>query len=104
MADPIPLSSSSHISVSHAYARIVDFGEPVEIDSLKIASGDLLYGDRHGVINIPLPIVARVPLETSELQAEEQELNSAGLRASRLGGCRSGFKHESQLRFILAGR
>jgi 4-hydroxy-4-methyl-2-oxoglutarate aldolase len=61
-------------SVSHAYAHIAEFGEPVEIDGVKIASGDLLHGDRHGVVNIPLSIAAELPAEASRVVAEEQEL------------------------------
>ena len=53
-------------SVSHAYAHIIEFGEPVEIDGLKISSGDLLHGDRHGVIIIPVAIAAKVPEEASQ--------------------------------------
>ena len=41
---------ASLTSVSHAYAHIAEFGAPVEIDTLKISSGDLLHGDRHGVV------------------------------------------------------
>jgi 4-hydroxy-4-methyl-2-oxoglutarate aldolase len=48
-------------SVSHAYAHITEFGEPVEIDGMKISSGDLLHGDRHGVLTIPLSIAAEIP-------------------------------------------
>lgn len=65
---------ANHTSVSHAYAHIVDFGEPVEISSLKIASGDLLHGDRHGVVNIPLSIAAEVSLEASKIKQQEHEL------------------------------
>ena len=65
---------ASHTSVSHAYAHIVEFGAPVEIDSLKISSGDLLHGDRHGVVNIPLSIAAKIPQEASKIRDEEQEL------------------------------
>src|ERR1700722_1809457 len=61
-------------SVSHAYAHIVDFGEPVEIDSLKISSGDLLHGDRHGVVSIPLSIAAMIPREAAKIGVEEREL------------------------------
>ena len=61
-------------SVSHAYAHIAEFGEPVEIDGLKISSGDLLHGDRHGVVNIPLSIAAELPAEASRLVAEERQL------------------------------
>jgi regulator of RNase E activity RraA len=59
--------------VSHAYAHIIDFNEPVEIGALKIKSGDLLHGDRHGVVNIPLETAARIPAEATKLLAEERD-------------------------------
>jgi 4-hydroxy-4-methyl-2-oxoglutarate aldolase len=65
---------ANHASVSHAYAHIAEFGEPVEIDSLKISSGDLLHGDRHGIVSIPLQVAAEVPVEASKIKEEEGEL------------------------------
>lgn len=65
---------ASHTSVSHAYAHITEFGDPVEIDGLKISSGDLLHGDRHGVINIPLSIVERVAQQAGRIREDEQQL------------------------------
>jgi len=62
------------VSVSHSYAHIIDFNEPVEIGGLKIRSGDLLHGDRHGVLNVPLEIAARIPAEAAKVRAEEREL------------------------------
>ena len=62
------------VAVSHAYAHIIDFGEPVEIGGLKIQSGDLIHGDRHGVLTIPVEIAAEVPAKASEILAEEREL------------------------------
>ncbi|MCZ2150418.1 MAG: RraA family protein [Bryobacterales bacterium] len=62
------------VSVSHSYAHIVDFGEPVELGGLKIQSGDLLHGDRHGVLSIPSEIAAGIPAEASRIIAEEQQL------------------------------
>jgi regulator of RNase E activity RraA len=62
------------VSVSHSYAHIIDFGEPVEIGGWKIRSGDLLHGDRHGVLNIPLEIAEEIPAEASKVLAEEREL------------------------------
>jgi regulator of RNase E activity RraA len=63
-----------HASPSHAYAHIAEFGEPVEIDGLKISSGDLLHGDRHGVVTIPLPFVGEVAAEAAKIREEEREL------------------------------
>ncbi len=65
---------ASRTSVSHAYAHIVEFGAPVEVASLKVSSGDLLHGDRHGVVTIPLEIAAEIPREASKICAEEEEL------------------------------
>ncbi len=68
-----PLFSGS-VAVSHAYAHIVEFGEPVEIGGLKIRSGDLIHGDRHGVHTIPLSIAALVPEKAAEIERTENDL------------------------------
>ena len=61
-------------SVSHAYAHIAEFGEPVEIDGLKIWPGDLLHGDRHGVINIPLSSASEISEESAKVLEQERDL------------------------------
>ena len=61
-------------SVSHAYAHIIDFGEPVDLGGLKIATGDLLHGDSHGVQKIPLEIAADLPKEVDDIVEREAEL------------------------------
>jgi 4-hydroxy-4-methyl-2-oxoglutarate aldolase len=65
---------SGSVSVSHAYAHLVDFGDPVTIGGLKIAPGDLIHGDCHGVQTIPLDIAARVPEEAEKVISSESEL------------------------------
>jgi regulator of RNase E activity RraA len=62
------------VAVSHAYAHIIEFGEPVEIGGLKICSGDLLHGDRHGVLTVPLDVARHVPAEAAAIHREEHEL------------------------------
>src|SRR5579864_3733098 len=62
------------VAVSHAYAHIVEFGEPVEIGGLKIQSGDLIHGDRHGVHTIPLAVAAKIPEEAANIIEEERQL------------------------------
>lgn len=52
---------ASGTSVSHGYAHIVEFGEPVEFAGLKVCPGDLVHGDRHGVHTIPLSIAEELP-------------------------------------------
>jgi 4-hydroxy-4-methyl-2-oxoglutarate aldolase len=62
------------LAVSHSYAHIIEFGEPVDIGGLKIRPGDLVHGDRHGVLTIPAEIAAAIPVEAAKMLAEEREL------------------------------
>jgi regulator of RNase E activity RraA len=65
---------SGSVAVSHAYAHLVEFGEPVEIGGLKIKPGDLLHGDRHGVQTIPPEVISQIPQEVERLSCAESEL------------------------------
>jgi 4-hydroxy-4-methyl-2-oxoglutarate aldolase len=65
---------SGNVSVSHAYAHIIEFGAPVEIGGLKISSGELIAGDRHGVLTIPKSIAAQVPGVAAKIRQCEGEL------------------------------
>jgi len=65
---------SGSVSVSHAYAHLIEFGEPVEIGGSKIAPGDLLHGDRHGVQTIPLEVVSDIPQEAERIMSSERKL------------------------------
>lgn len=62
------------VCVSHAYAHVVDFGEPVEVDGLKISSGDLLHGDLNGVQSVPLDVAERIPEVVQRIREREAEL------------------------------
>lgn len=68
---------AGQVAVSHAYAHVVDFGEPVEIGGLRICPGDLLHGDRHGILSIPGELAAQLPPIADRIQAEEKELFDA---------------------------
>ena len=65
---------AGNVAVSHSYAHIIEFGEPVEIGGLKIQSGDLIHGDRHGVLTIPLDVAGKIPGEAAKIIQEEHEL------------------------------
>jgi regulator of RNase E activity RraA len=54
--------------------HIVEFGQPVAIGGLSIASGELLHGDLHGVQSVPLSIAAQLPAAASAIHAREQAL------------------------------
>jgi regulator of RNase E activity RraA len=44
---------SSCVTVSHAYVHLVEIGVPVKVGGLWVKPGDLIYGDKHGVLTIP---------------------------------------------------
>jgi regulator of RNase E activity RraA len=73
------------LAVSHSYAHIVDFGEPIEVGGLQIKPGTLLHGDQHGVVCVPTDVARQVPKVASDMLASEKEL---------LDFCKSGhFSH-----------
>jgi regulator of RNase E activity RraA len=59
------------IAVSHAFCHIIDFGEAVEIGGLSVASGDLLFGDRHGLQSVPFDLVESLPAVAANLKDRE---------------------------------
>lgn len=62
------------VTPSHAYAHFVDFGGEVKIGGLKIQTGDLLHGDRHGVISIPNQIATKLPLVARNFRESERKI------------------------------
>jgi len=65
---------ASHIAVSHANVHIVEAGTTVRVGGLTVRPGDLLHGDRHGVINVPLELAARIPEGVEKVAAIEHRL------------------------------
>jgi regulator of RNase E activity RraA len=59
-------------SISHAFAHVVDFGAPVEIGGLAVRSGDLLFGDRDGLLSIPPEVLSRLPDAVDSMMAKEE--------------------------------
>jgi 4-hydroxy-4-methyl-2-oxoglutarate aldolase len=65
---------AGNVAVSHAYAHIFDIGCHVKVGGMEIQPGDLLHGDRHGVLNVPVAIAAQVPGVASHLERRHQEI------------------------------
>ena len=64
------------VCVSHSYAHVTEFGEPVEIGGLQISPGDLLHGDCNGIHSVPLSVVERLSPVVAEIREHEAELIS----------------------------
>ncbi|HLJ45765.1 MAG TPA: RraA family protein [Bryobacteraceae bacterium] len=65
---------SGSVTVSHAYAHIIEFGQPVEVGGVKIYPGDLVHGDRNGVHLIPASIASEIPAAAEAITKTEQAL------------------------------
>ncbi|MBI3666928.1 MAG: RraA family protein [Acidobacteria bacterium] len=65
---------AGNLAVSHAYAHMVDFGEAVEIGGLAMHPGDLIHGDRHGVLKIPKEIAPQIPAVAAALLEKERKV------------------------------
>jgi hypothetical protein len=60
--------------VSHAYVRLVGFGETVHLAGVPIRSGELLHADKHGVCIIPVEVAAKLPDACAEVERLERPL------------------------------
>lgn len=65
---------AGNVAVSHAYAHIFDICCTAEIGGMEVRPGDLLHGDRHGVLTIPMDIAAEIPGVAATLQQAERKI------------------------------
>lgn len=80
------------VAVSHAYAHIFEFGAPIRVGGMEVKPGDLLHGDRHGVLTVPLQFATKIPEVAVQLQRREQTV---------IDFCRSGAFSLEKLREIM---
>jgi regulator of RNase E activity RraA len=73
--------AAAHVSVSHAWVHMVDFGLPVKVGGLWVNAGDLIHADQHGVVTIPADLAPRIPEAVARLEADERKI--IGLCQSR---------------------
>lgn len=80
---------ASCVLVSHAYVHLVEVGTPVTVGGLTVAPGDLLHGDKHGVVSIPHEIAKAVAKASEQVERQERpiidfarsdEMSAEGLR------------------------
>jgi regulator of RNase E activity RraA len=68
---------------------MLDFGEPVEIAGLRVATGDVVFGDADGVLSVPASVVEQVPGIADEmLRKEEQVIAFCGSARFSIEGLR----------------
>jgi regulator of RNase E activity RraA len=65
---------SSCVTVSHAHVHMIGFGMPVIIGGLSVKPGDLVMGDKHGVISIPPKVAKDVPQAAKMVEDWERRI------------------------------
>jgi len=65
---------AGNISVSHGFAHLSSFGEMVKVGGLKVKPGELLLGDLHGMVSIPLEIAEKVPATARSILERRRRL------------------------------
>jgi 4-hydroxy-4-methyl-2-oxoglutarate aldolase len=65
---------AAHVSVSHAYVHLVDFGQPVKVGKLTVHPGDLIHADQHGVLVIPHKVARFVATATAWVEQAERQI------------------------------
>jgi regulator of RNase E activity RraA len=83
---------SGSVSVSHSYMHVIAVNVPVNVAGMCIEPGDLLHGDRHGIIRVPALIAPQLPSTIARIQAREREI---------LQFCKSGEFSKTALRRML---
>jgi 4-hydroxy-4-methyl-2-oxoglutarate aldolase len=63
-----------NVGVSHAYARIIDHGCPVLVGGMVVRPGELLHGDRHGVVSVPRQIAGEIPAVAAKLADRDRRV------------------------------
>jgi 4-hydroxy-4-methyl-2-oxoglutarate aldolase len=62
------------VAVSHAYAHIFEIGTRVTVGGMEVRPGDLLHGDRHGILTVPAEVAPRIPAAANRMRQAEQEI------------------------------
>ena len=65
------------ITPSHAYVHVVEFGVPVTIAGMEVASGDLIHADRHGAVVVPTDKIDAMKTALDGLMKQEARIITA---------------------------
>jgi regulator of RNase E activity RraA len=65
---------AGRLAISRAYVHVVEFGGPVEVGGLTIQPGDLIHGDRHGIITIPPNMAVELPAVASRIMEKKRQV------------------------------
>ena len=65
---------ATDVLVSHAYVHLIEIGVPVTVGGMDVDMGDIVLGDKHGVVGIPMDIATDLPAAVKRVEDREQEM------------------------------
>jgi regulator of RNase E activity RraA len=65
---------AGRLAISRAYIHVVEYGGPVEVGGLTIRPGDLIHGDRHGILTVPPELALELPAAARVIREKKQQL------------------------------
>jgi len=65
---------AGRVAISRAYVHVVEFGRPVEVGGLTIRPGELIHGDRHGIITVPPELAPDLPAVAHKILEKKQQV------------------------------
>ena len=80
------------LSPSHAYTHVEDFGVPVTVHGMKVASGDLIHADQHGAVVVPLEIVDKMKPALDDLNTREARIIKAAKEVGTVEAIKAAMK------------
>ena len=63
---------ATDVLVSHAYVHLIEVGVPVTVGGMDVKMGDIVLGDQHGVVGIPMDIAAELPAAVKRVEDRGQ--------------------------------
>ena len=65
---------SGNLSPSHAYCHVIEMGGPVDEAGMRIKTGDVVHGDRDGIVCIPPEIAEKIPELAAHIHEQERRV------------------------------
>ena len=65
---------ATDVLVSHAYVHLIEVGVSVTVGGMDVDMGDIVLGDKHGVVGIPMDIATDLPAAVKRVEDREQEM------------------------------
>jgi regulator of RNase E activity RraA len=62
------------VQVSHGYARLDDFNQPVTVFGMTVRPGDLIHADQHGAVIIPAEVARQVAAAAKVVEDRERPM------------------------------